>query len=520
MLYVFYFYVFFLPLQYIQEKIPKGPTGVNYANVMMILMALGWIFHRLARGRRVVLPSPLNLPMALFLAWTYFGVVWGTLSQPEVTFEMGNKFYLQFANGFLMFWFALHLLGTRRAARGAIFAIALVAPLVFRVFYSQLHSILVWHYRDDLRINGPFVYVGSNELGAFFVYAAIFLLIYAFWRQRLWQRLYFLGAAAMYIYGILFSYSRGSQLAFIVALGLAASVRYRFVLLLMAVAWLTMPMWVPPSVKDRWDMTEQNGQLDPSAASRSTFWKVAWDIFLEHPVTGSGLGTFKILNPYHMDAHNIYMRVLAEQGAIGLGLLVAIWVTILRIAHLLWRRAPEPHDRHVGFCLLIATLGLMIANVFGDRFSHYVMIGQFWVLVGLAARLYAGVTGVEALEDESESAEEIQPKAEGAPGVTAAAAPRLVGAAASPAPALAIRSGAAPEAGLRRFARRALNLLGRAGGEPYRELRAPSTERPRLNIVQPGPPPEDTVRRDRTARPGRGAADRPPLRVAGRDGDQ
>jgi hypothetical protein len=69
----------------------------------------------------------------------------------------------------------------------------------------------------------------------------------------------------------------------------------------------------------------------------------------------------------------------------------------------LWTRAPDRWDRHFGFALLMTTVGLMIANLFGDRFTHLALIGQYWVLVGLAQRLHANMTGVEALAEDDEN---------------------------------------------------------------------------------------------------------------------
>jgi hypothetical protein len=63
---------------------------------------------------------------------------------------------------------------------------------------------------------------------------------------------------------------------------------------------------------------------------RAELWRVAWGEYVDHPVLGSGAGTY---NRYWfrdrragfnaLDAHGLYVESLAELGPIGLGLLIA-----------------------------------------------------------------------------------------------------------------------------------------------------------------------------------------------------
>jgi len=406
MTYLFYFYAFLVPFQNVQEKIPKGPSGINYPNFMMLLMLAWWLFGRPGRGRRLIMRTPLNALLLVFMAWTYFGLLITTLTVPGAPsaidpFGLSFTHFLQYFNSFLMFYFAANMIDSRRKIHRCVLALALASPLIFRYFYTQLHSMPTWHYSDALRVRGPFTWIGSNELGALLCYSAIFMGLYGLFARRLSQKIYFFLAAACYGYGVLYSYSRATQLAFACAMGLVAALRFRLVLVLMVVLALTWTVWVPNSVQQRWAMTETpEGQLEESAQGRKNFAQVAWDLFQKSPVVGNGVDSFKILSPYKMDTHDIFLRVLTEQGLIGFGLFMTIWAVILHMSFILWRRAGVPFDRYYGLCLLTATIGLMICNIFGDRFTHYAVTGQYWVLVGMGARLYAHLKGYEALVED------------------------------------------------------------------------------------------------------------------------
>ena len=63
--------------------------------------------------------------------------------------------------------------------------------------------------------------------------------------------------------------------------------------------------------------------------TRTTYWRVALDDFRDHPVLGSGAGTYDLRwthdRPFGAgarDAHSLYVETLAELGPLGLALLV------------------------------------------------------------------------------------------------------------------------------------------------------------------------------------------------------
>lgn len=406
----FYIYVFMIPLEIYLDRIPKGPTGINYGNITMMLLVTWWLVRRPMRGKSVVMNTPLNIPIILFIVWYYFGMIQTMMSikeAPSAFDPMSDNFklFMQFYNALLLYFVAAHMMDSHKKIIGVLAAIALASIPVFRAFRSDLLSVMSWHYTDNLRVKGPFIWVGSNELGAFFAYGALFLGLFGFYFKRWIGKGLFFFAGALYCYGVLYSYSRGTQLAFLGGAALIPLLRYRTTVLPVILLVATSQVWLPTSVVDRWAMTtDENGQLESSAQSRKDFSALAWQLFLKSPVIGNGTGSFRLLNPVKMDTHNHYMRTLAEGGLVGIGLLAAVWGGILRLSYKLWRKGLSAFDRHYGFCLMVTTTGLMIANIFGDRFSHLPMIGQYWVLVGMGARLYAAMVGEEGLRETAAAA--------------------------------------------------------------------------------------------------------------------
>jgi O-antigen ligase len=80
-------------------------------------------------------------------------------------------------------------------------------------------------------------------------------------------------------------------------------------------------------------------------ANRPHYWRAAWNDYEEHPLLGSGAGTFydywlhhRPIQEFPHDAHSLYIESLAELGPLGLTLLVvALGLPLLTL-----RRKQEP----------------------------------------------------------------------------------------------------------------------------------------------------------------------------------
>jgi O-antigen ligase len=102
-------------------------------------------------------------------------------------------------------------------------------------------------------------------------------------------------------------------------------------------------------------------------------WRIAqWSYLIkawEHsPLFGYGLGTTKILTPFHNGAHNDFIRALAETGLVGLFMFLVLWAALfVRIADL-WRQAPAGSaQRELGLVML----GVYAAVTIGMTTEHY-----------------------------------------------------------------------------------------------------------------------------------------------------
>jgi len=117
--------------------------------------------------------------------------------------------------------------------------------------------------------------------------------------------------------------------------------------------------------------------VDNSINSRIEGYSVAWRMFKENPLTGSGLGSFNGSN-YGSEIgreikypHNIILELLCELGLIGLGFLIVYTGAVIRVL-LQWRKD----------LLIIFVFGILLAMFGKDMSSN----GLVWVFAGMVVK--------------------------------------------------------------------------------------------------------------------------------------
>jgi hypothetical protein len=110
---------------------------------------------------------------------------------------------------------------------------------------------------------------------------------------------------------------------------------------------------------------DQTARLFAATSSyRSDYWRVAARDFADHPVAGSGAGTYALAWIAHrpnptiaQDAHNLYLETLAELGVIGLSLLlVALAIPFVAASRV--RRLPLVWGAFAAYAAFVAHAGV------------------------------------------------------------------------------------------------------------------------------------------------------------------
>lgn len=234
--------------------------------------------------------------------------------------------------------------------------------------------------------------VGTTLLVALVLSLGLLLALPAGWRYLV------MGGWVLIILGLAFTYARGAWLGAatgLIAFLLLARLRYRSaaIVLLLLIGALGILFTLP----------ENNLLLETAATipalsrnrDRIAQAKSALAIYRDHPLVGTGLNTFTAVYPaYRLPddpsptspfAHNIFLNMAAEGGALGLATFTA---TILwsAVAAWRWRTASQAASEiMLSAAIFAALLGLIVNQLFDGTILSVHLSSGLWFLIAIVA---------------------------------------------------------------------------------------------------------------------------------------
>lgn len=218
-----------------------------------------------------------------------------------------------------------------------------------------------------------------------------------------------LAAAVLLATATVFTYSRGGALALGLVVGLAFLVRgLTWRMVSAATAGLLVAVLLMPGAFARRLTTLQQilpgheEVLDPDSSieKRRLVTRVAWEMFLDHPVLGVGAGNYATRFPPYSARlgsaareyddpsepqypHNLYLEIGAETGLVGLGAFGVTVLVVLGVLARARRRFLDVGDE--GLADLSAALALgVVGYLASSLFLHGHFLRYLWLLFGLA----------------------------------------------------------------------------------------------------------------------------------------
>lgn len=250
--------------------------------------------------------------------------------------------------------------------------------------------------------------INANQLGGLLVCATAFAAALALSRARsAGRRALWLGLAMLCAVALASTLSRGAILGMVVAFLFAPLIAGRGRRLPAALLSLLLGVSIAMAVVALLPATatERLTASDRTGAGRTDIWRVGWRMVEDRPLVGVGAGNFDnttinyLVQPgaiqrdeFIVDtpkvAHNIYLQVLAELGAVGFVLFLAIVGICLGSAlgaARLFQRGGRFEGELLARALALALIGLLAA----DFFSSQLYSKQLWLLLGVGPALLA-----------------------------------------------------------------------------------------------------------------------------------
>ncbi|OGS17948.1 MAG: hypothetical protein A2219_06725 [Elusimicrobia bacterium RIFOXYA2_FULL_50_26] len=385
------FIVSLIPLQNVLYRMHLFPMGKDLVDIVLAAMIIGWIVRSVIKHETILEPTPLNTLLIVMAVYTYFSLWQGAFYLNEPAPLSASNLRLQTWKNYmilpLIYFLTVNNIKTTTQMKWLLLFMALTTLIMDYYTIKQIMWSPSLASRDKLI--GTTMWLGPNQVAAFYI-QCIFILIGLLltWKDFAMRVMMFiLLAVSMYV--MLFMYSRGAYVALITGMLAISIIRIRALILPLILLLMFWQAILPKTVIDRIKETHtEEGALDSSSRHRLELWEESLSIFQENPITGVGfdviyhrglLGRFK-------DTHNIFMKVLAEEGIIGALIFIALFWKALASGYRLYRDADDEFLKGLGLGFAACVVGTLTTNMFGDRWTFMQIIVYFWVILGMVQR--------------------------------------------------------------------------------------------------------------------------------------
>jgi putative inorganic carbon (hco3(-)) transporter len=415
--------IFFLlpmiPLQTLRYRMNDLPLGGSAIGIVLLCIVLGL----LRRGQSIIPSTPWTKLICVYGIFTFVSLCLGSVylnrSLPlpgDARFGVWQEYIIMP----VLLLLVAAIQPSKRQMQAIIIVMCLSTFALDRSFWGTVSDRDFSTYSEEveqLRDGGSMGYAGTNGLAAFEAQVTTLLFALAAFEKKKSLRY---GYQALGIYSaicLMYSFSRGGYVAFLVGWLFLGIVKQRKLFILLVIFLFSWTAIVPPAVQQRVLMTydQQNQTLDHSAETRISLWEDAINLFNANPVMGTGYNTYAYMNRakradggegYYADTHNFYLKVLVENGLVGLLLFLWLVIRIFSTAIAFFRRAQDPFFKSLGLGLAGWLLCSVAANCFGDRWTYVQVNGYMWVLAGMVAHASLIDGTVPAVEESAETNEE------------------------------------------------------------------------------------------------------------------
>lgn len=232
-------------------------------------------------------------------------------------------------------------------------------------------------------VNGRVRYRGvlqdPNELSLAIGAGMAFALALAARRRTRRARLFALVTVALSGWCVYYTLSRSGQLVLVAALGVWILWKWR---------WKAVMTLGPLAIPLLLLIASGGGREDADASTMERYeaWRAGFDMFRQSPIWGIGHNRYS--DNHYLTAHNSFVLVLGELGAVGIflfSMLVYIAIKTPVLALLRYRDRPEARVAEVWAVGILSAFAAIFAGASFLSFSyHYIL----WIYFGLSAAYY------------------------------------------------------------------------------------------------------------------------------------
>ena len=394
------------------------PAKEVTAEILILLGLMFWGLKIISKEELKFTNSPLNFPILSFMLICVLSLLWSN------SFFVSMKELPLFLAGPLLYFIITNNINDERQIDRILNVLLIVASLfgIYGILQYNGIDFYFWaHIVGRLQVFGLF---GNVNYFAEYLIVPLPLAISLFFatKKRTNKILLLAGILAM-TGSLILTFTRGSYLAvgtslifmfflYIVNRGknFLKENKKIFIIILTAIIIVTFLFIIPTplsrpgtvisKIKGRVSVTRLINEF--SFGRRIAIWKFTGMMIKDHPLLGSGLGTFKYnslryqakffdqgnnrsLYPYGIadEMHNEYLQLWAELGIIGLGIFIWLMISYFNYVIKLLKRVKDRYNQGIIIGLMGSVIAVLVDGLFGFPLHLSASVVLFWLALAL-----------------------------------------------------------------------------------------------------------------------------------------
>jgi O-antigen ligase len=392
---------------------------------LVIIGLMFWAIKMVSREEIKFTSTPLNLPILSFIAICSLSLIWSN------TFFTSLKELPHFLAGPLLYFIIVNNITSEKQINRIISAVLIVGAALGIYGIFQYNDIDFSFWTSSGGRNKVFGLCGNVGYFAGYLILPLSLAIPLFFvsKNRNRKILLLIGILAMGT-TLIITFARSSYLALGVSLifmfllfllsrgkNFLKENKKLFVILLIVIIIVASLFIIPtPLSKPGTVISQIKGRVSInqlinvfSSGRRIAIWKFTWMMIKDHPILGSGIGTYKYntlryqakffeqgdnrsIYPFGFadKAHNEYLQLWAELGTIGLAIFLWLIITYFNYGIRYLKREKDEQKQGIMIGLMGAVVAFLVDCFFWFPLHLTTNVFLLWLFIGLTV-----VMGIE-----------------------------------------------------------------------------------------------------------------------------
>ena len=410
-----FFLIPFLSNQNILNYVNDLPLGKDINDLLFMAMLVRWVIDKQKSKESLFVKTPLNIPIFLFIIWTFIEIWWGAMYFGEpIQFTLENDRIVYWKNLIrvpLLYLIVVNNIKDTNHKKLIILLMILAILMIDRGFYNIARWRDFSHYSDQQKIGGLDQGLGGNELAVFFAMYVVVILSLFLYTRSISIKLFLSLPIVATFYCILFLFSRSGYLAAFVGCGVIGFLKDKKVFIALIVLVFAWQSLLPIAVQERIEMTKDGEDYDGTVMQRFEFWEFGSDIISSSPILGAGIIAAYRFNitaegfegrVWH-SFHNAYLQQAVETGLVGLAIYMWIFLLMILAGWQLYKSSDDWFDKALGLGLLACVMACLAGNIAGGYWNYIGVVSYMYILAGLVME---SILHIEPKQDTSQAEKE------------------------------------------------------------------------------------------------------------------